>query len=100
MYYNKVQIGRVEKMRTVRRAEDVCKAQGVVHMASMTSTGERPKSAAYQSNGAVYCPMCTHTVQATIVLSRQTARVMPGQRCPRCSASLDAGFVMEVSRAA
>lgn len=50
--------------------------------------------------GAVYCPICTRTVQARVLHARKGDRVMPGQRCPRCSSSLDAGYVVAIDRAA
>jgi hypothetical protein len=53
-----------------------------------------------QAQGAVYCPSCTHTVQATVTYTPRTAVVTPGQRCPRCSSLLDAGYVLSVHRAA
>ena len=53
-----------------------------------------------QAQGAVYCPLCTHTVQATVTYTARSAQVTPGQRCPRCSSSLDAGYVFSVHRAA
>jgi hypothetical protein len=48
----------------------------------------------------VYCPICTHTVQAEVEYSGKRIRVVPGQRCTRCSATLDAGAVLYVPRAA
>ena len=48
----------------------------------------------------VYCPICTHTVDAMITYTPQSARVTPGQKCARCSSSLDAGYVLRVDRAA
>jgi hypothetical protein len=53
-----------------------------------------------EAQGAVYCPLCTHTVDATITYSTKSARVKPGQKCPRCSSSLDAGYVLHINRAA
>ena len=48
----------------------------------------------------VHCPMCTRTVDGLAVpevrLGRSRLRVMPGQKCVRCSASLDAGYVLEL----
>jgi hypothetical protein len=50
--------------------------------------------------GRVYCPLCTRTVEAELSTpvpaeSRKLrTRVAPGQKCPRCSASLDAAFVI------
>ena len=53
--------------------------------------------AAKVETGKVYCPMCTHTVEAEIqrTMMRRARRSMvkPGQKCPQCSASLDAGYI-------
>lgn len=48
----------------------------------------------------VYCPMCTHTVDATVELDLKHSHVKRGQKCPRCSGSLDAGYIMYLKRAA
>jgi len=48
----------------------------------------------------VYCPICTHTVDATVRTDGKRARVAPGQKCARCSGSIDAGVVMYISQAA
>jgi transposase-like protein len=50
--------------------------------------------------GQVHCPICTHSVDADVDMSTKKPRVVPGQRCQRCSATLDAGFVLEVQEAA
>ena len=50
--------------------------------------------------GSVYCPICTHTVEADIVVLSKLARVKPGQKCARCHASLDAGYVFRQQQAA
>lgn len=50
--------------------------------------------------GPVYCPICTHTVQAAVQINGRTTKVKAGQKCSRCSASLDAGYVISASRAA
>ena len=50
--------------------------------------------------GQVHCPICTHTVQADIDLKGRHARVAPGQRCPRCSSSLDVAVVVQIPEAA
>ncbi len=42
----------------------------------------------------VHCPICTHTVEAKIVLAGKTARAKPGEKCPRCGSLLDAGWVL------
>ena len=46
----------------------------------------------------VYCTLCTRTVEARVGLTTSLAGrrhlvVSPGQKCPRCEASLDAAFV-------
>jgi uncharacterized protein (UPF0212 family) len=50
--------------------------------------------------GSVYCPFCTRTVAATLITVGKRAKSKPGQKCPRCSSSLDAGFVIMPSRVA
>ena len=50
--------------------------------------------------GQVHCPICTHTVPAEIDLKSRYARVAPGQRCPRCSSSLDVAVVVQIPEAA
>jgi uncharacterized protein (UPF0212 family) len=50
--------------------------------------------------GSVYCPLCTHTVQATVLHAGRSVKVTPGQKCPRCQSSLDAGYVVRLDRAA
>jgi len=58
-----------------------------------------------KSFGKVYCTSCTRTVEAEIVIhlrpgSRSASlHATPGQKCPRCSALLDAAFVMANSPA-
>ena len=54
----------------------------------------------HEALGLVHCPMCTHRVGAVVQSARRLSRVKPGQRCPRCKASLDAGFVLETAKAA
>jgi uncharacterized protein (UPF0212 family) len=50
--------------------------------------------------GKAYCALCTRTVEAELVTNvnaesrKPRVRVAPGQKCPRCSASLDAAFVV------
>ena len=52
------------------------------------------------AQGKVYCPICTHTVDVTVRTDGKRAKVVPGQKCPRCSSSIDAGMVMHVPQAA
>ncbi len=58
------------------------------------------KLAPITSTAKVYCPMCTHTVDATVEHHPKHAFVKRGQKCPRCSGSLDAGYIMYLERAA
>ena len=48
----------------------------------------------------VYCPICTHTVEAEVVPVEQgwgrKMKVVEGQRCRRCSTLLDAAYVLDV----
>ena len=50
--------------------------------------------------GQVHCPICTHTVPAAIDIAGKRVKVSPGQRCPRCSASLDVAVVVQLPEAA
>jgi hypothetical protein len=65
-----------------------------------TVTMERKATVGKEVQGSVYCPLCTHTVDARIMQGQRSARVIPGQKCPRCSSSLDAGYVLHINRAA
>jgi hypothetical protein len=53
-----------------------------------------------KSFGKVYCTLCTRTVDAEVtvhsnlVYRKASLRVIAGQKCPRCSSSLDAAFVV------
>jgi len=49
---------------------------------------------------SVHCPICTHTVHATVVAQGKTVRVKPGQKCPRCASALDAAYILQLDRAA
>ena len=53
-----------------------------------------------ETSASVYCPICTHTVQATVLNLGKSMRVKPHQRCPRCSTALDAGKILWLARAA
>jgi uncharacterized protein (UPF0212 family) len=56
--------------------------------------------AASEYSASVHCPICTHTVHATVLAQGRSVRVKPGQKCPRCSSSLDAAYVLRLDRAA
>jgi hypothetical protein len=53
-----------------------------------------------ESSGAVKCTLCTHTVPAVVVTVAKRSRTKPGQKCPRCGASLDAAGVQRLLSAA
>lgn len=48
---------------------------------------------AHEAKSQVYCPMCTHTVEAMVTFAGKQAKVTPGQKCAHCGSSIDAGFV-------
>ena len=50
--------------------------------------------------GQVHCPMCTHSVEADVEEIGRAIRVVPGQKCSRCAATLDVAAVIEVREAA
>ncbi len=52
-----------------------------------------------EARGFAYCPICTHTVEAQVVLAGKMAFVKPGQKCPRCSSSLEAAVVRYLAAA-
>ena len=52
------------------------------------------------ASGKVYCPICTQTVDVTVRTNGKRAAVVAGQKCPRCSGSIDAGIVMHIPQAA
>jgi hypothetical protein len=54
----------------------------------------------FEAKAFVYCPICTHTVEGIVVSTGKTAKVKPGQKCSRCSAALDPGYIMRMDRAA
>ena len=65
-----------------------------------THSQTRPPVPSYETKAFVYCPICTHTVEGTVVATGKTAKVKPGQKCSRCSAALDPAYIMHMDRAA
>jgi transposase-like protein len=59
-----------------------------------------PVVKAQEVKGQVYCPLCTHTVEAMVRHAGKQAKVTPGQKCSHCGSSIDAGFVFQSDRAA
>ncbi len=60
----------------------------------------KKKALTKRFQGQVHCPMCTHTVEAEVEEIGRAIRVAPGQKCPRCSATLDVAGALEVGEAA
>lgn len=54
----------------------------------------------YEVKAFVHCPICTHTVEGIVVTNGKTARIKPGQKCSRCSAALDPGYIVRLDQAA
>ena len=50
--------------------------------------------------GQVHCPICTRNVEAEVEQIAKKTRVAPGQRCPRCTSTLDVAAVLQVREAA
>lgn len=66
----------------------------------MTPQANAEKPKAVLTRGAVHCPICTHTVDADLVQLGRKVYVKPGQKCLRCSSSLDAAYILRFDRAA
>ncbi|MBN8732436.1 MAG: hypothetical protein J0L64_17975 [Acidobacteria bacterium] len=63
------------------------------------------KQETIEASAAVYCPACSHVVEARVVAQRRrgyrlTHATVPGQKCARCSGSLDAAVVLRAESAA
>lgn len=52
------------------------------------------------AEGRVHCPICTHTVPATVEYTDRRMKVVRGQKCQRCHASLDAAALLYMRQAA
>ncbi|MBL8221633.1 MAG: hypothetical protein JNL62_20530 [Bryobacterales bacterium] len=60
----------------------------------------KPKVELREETASVYCFMCTHTVEATVVVGPKGPKVKPGQKCARCGSSIDSGYVVRPPKAA
>lgn len=74
-------------------------------MSDVSTAIAAPKAAGAPMPALVYCPICTHTVDAQVSMvrlasGRRVPRAIGGQKCPRCAGSLDAGYVIRVQQAA
>jgi hypothetical protein len=80
--------GASKKNTSVLASKSVIKAAGETNV-------DRPKtvSAGLAEVEKVYCPICTHMVDAEIQRKDRHPLVKPGQKCSRCAGSLDAGYV-------
>ncbi len=52
------------------------------------------------TEGHVHCPICTHTVLAKVECNGKRVKVVAGQKCQRCHASLDAAALLYIREAA
>ena len=52
------------------------------------------------AKGQVHCPICTHSVPADVEYQGKRVKVVPGQKCQRCHASLDAAALLYLREAA
>lgn len=50
--------------------------------------------------GVLYCPICTRYVDGEITRVGKKVIAVAGQKCPRCSSSLDAATVVKIPQAA
>ena len=66
----------------------------------MTNQAHPQPATRFETKAFVYCPICTHTVEGIVLTNGRSAKVKPGQKCSRCSASLDPGYIMRLERAA
>ena len=69
-------------------------------MRSDTMVGPVPRAQQQSGRASVHCPMCTHSVPAEVDYIKKRMVVKPGQRCPRCAASLDVAAVLYLLHAA
>ncbi len=59
------------------------------------SSIERP-----ETRGWAYCPICTHVVETQVIGAGKRMIVKRGEKCPRCSSSLEAASVVRYQSAA
>ena len=82
------------------RKEQIPKEAGSPMPMTVLEGAKTTKKVEAKSLAHVYCPLCTRTVQAIVMLETNNVyrkavhRVVPGQKCPRCNSSLDAGYVL------
>ena len=50
--------------------------------------------------GVLYCPICTRYVDGEVTRAGKKMIAVAGQKCPRCSSSLDAAAVVKIPQAA
>jgi uncharacterized protein (UPF0212 family) len=66
----------------------------------MESVMSVPRPARREVRGWAYCPICTHTVETEVIAAGKRVAVKPGQKCPRCSSSLEPATVVRYEAAA
>jgi len=67
-------------------------------MAATVTSTVTGKSARKVAKGSVYCLICTRTVEAEVIVEGRKAFVKAGQKCPRCSSSLDPAYVLGIEQ--
>ncbi|MEO8025708.1 MAG: hypothetical protein ABI823_04520 [Bryobacteraceae bacterium] len=67
---------------------------------TINAQAARPAAPNRTHQSKVYCPMCTHTVEAQVEHVGRHVQVAAGQKCPRCAGALDAGYIFRMDRAA
>jgi hypothetical protein len=80
--------GPSKKKRAFFAPGSVIKSAGGTNVA-----GHKEVSAGVGEIEKVYCPICTHMVDAELQHKDRHVLVKPGQKCPRCAGSLDAGYI-------
>lgn len=65
-------------------------------MKRATATVPVTAPAATAVKGFVHCPICTHTVEAPILVVGRRWSVPQGERCPRCHSDLQPGVVLRL----
>jgi hypothetical protein len=67
----------------------------------LTKTLTQPATPIAQERTAeVHCLICSHRVQAQVMVDRRGARVKSGEKCVRCGSGLGAGYVLSLKPAA
>jgi len=66
----------------------------------MTKVITIPTPLRRELKGWAYCPICTHIVETQVIATGKRIAVKAGQKCPRCSSSLEPASVVRYETAA